>query len=126
MGIPFLIGLYVSFRRFVSNRLATRRQYIDLWLDDLRPAPKGWYWATTAEEAFDILKNHLVFRASFDHDLGQKLTGYDLIKKLVQCREEYKLNFWPTQRPTIHSANPVGRSNMAQLIDRWGPYNGNG
>jgi hypothetical protein len=43
-------------------------------------------------------------------------TGYDLIKWMA------KHDMWPVYKPTVHSANPVGRVNMQAIIDRyWHP-----
>ena len=111
---------------------------IDLWLDDIRPAPEGWVHVKTADEAKALLKQGSVRRASFDHDLGvcsdcykgspeqwleehgyQSMphcehfgTGYTLI-----CWMEEN-DCWPTERPTVHSANPVGRAKMNAAISR--------
>lgn len=110
---------------------------VKLWLDDVRPAPFGWYHATTAAEAEDILSCFFVTKCSLDHDLGQcdkcgvgncapgwskdclctcHETGYDLVKWMAQT------NMWPNERPNVHSANPVGRQNMNAVIDRYGEY----
>ena len=110
-----------------------------LWLDDLRPAPVGWHHVFTVQEAMRALETGNVERASLDHDLGacetcmagrtpeQWLeesgstrmphcehfgTGYDLV-----CWME-ETGHWPTEKPTVHSANPVGAARMRQAIDR--------
>lgn len=50
--------------------------HIDLWLDDVRPAPTGWVWVKTVDEAKAWLiqkdeRGQPVVRAmSLDHDLG--------------------------------------------------------
>ncbi len=93
-----------------------------LWLDDERPAPKGWYWAKTFDEAADILESCFVERVSLDHDLGNGPTGYDLVIWLTTMREAQGLNFWPIDQPRIHSMNPVGRKNMRETIERYGGY----
>jgi hypothetical protein len=112
---------------------------IDLWLDDIRPAPWGWVPVKTVEEAKKHLLTGLVRRASLDHDLGacevclagrsaeqwldeskfQSMpncehyqTGYTL----VSWMEEH--NIWPQEKPTVHSANPVGRKNMQVVINK--------
>jgi hypothetical protein len=103
--------------------MAIRDGFVRLWLDDIRPAPKGWYWATSAEEAWDVLQGCYVTEASLDHDLGDvtKWTGYDLVLALARYKEEYGLNYWPLSKPQVHSANPVGRANMQAVIDRYAP-----
>jgi hypothetical protein len=111
---------------------------VDLWLDDVRPAPDGWVHVKTVDEAKRYLADGVVRRASLDHDLGicddcavgtpeewlaahnfQSMphcthfgTGYDLV-----CWME-ETGHWPTERPTVHSANPVGRAKMLVAIER--------
>lgn len=115
---------------------------INLWLDDIRPAPIGWHWAKTVEEAKEYLASGNVVNASLDHDLGicdtckqasglstpeewleahayQSMphcehagTGYTLV-----CWMEETGN-WPTKKPTVHSDNPAGRQRMQAAIDR--------
>jgi hypothetical protein len=110
----------------------------DLWLDDLRPAPDGWMHVTTVEEEQKYLCRGVVRRASLDHDLGvcsrcyngtperwleehgyQSMphcehfgTGYSLVRwmEAIDC--------WPLEKPTVHSANPVGRAKMEAVIER--------
>jgi hypothetical protein len=111
-------------RRWWNNiGLLSSENGVFLWLDDLRPAPKGWYHAMTAEEAQDVLLSCMVWRLSLDHDLGQKRTGYDVVLWLARMNEEQGINLWPYNEPTIHSDNPVGRDNMQAVIDRYGGYN---
>jgi hypothetical protein len=95
---------------------------VKLWLDDVRPAPAGWYWALDAEEAHDVLQSCVVEEWSLDHDLGEGPSGYDLVQRLVADQEMLGLRFWPDHRPTIHGSNSVERFNMMQLIDRYAPY----
>jgi hypothetical protein len=112
---------------------------VKLWLDDMRPAPVGWQWAKTVQEAQELLSTGDVDEASLDHDLGacekclggktpeQWLeetnftamphcdhfgTGYNL----VCWMEEH--NIWPKQKPTVHSRYPAGRTKMQQAINR--------
>lgn len=112
---------------------------IDLWLDDMRPAPDGWVHVKTADEAAKLIKGGNVRHASLDHDLGacdeclggrspeQWLeetdftqmpncdhfgTGYTLV-----CWME-KTGCWPKEKPTVHSRNPAGRAKMQVAIDR--------
>jgi len=98
---------------------------VDLYVDDTRTCYlKGYYHAKTAEEAWDILSSQTVVNASFDHDLGdsKRWTGYDLVLCLARYKEEFGLNYWPKNKPVIHSANPVGCVNMESVIERYGPY----
>lgn len=86
-----------------------------LYIDDLRPAPRGWALAKTSAEAIAILEASPVFEEiSFDHDLG----GEDTTRKVVLwlCENEDK---WP-ERAYVHSFNPVGREWLTGMINRYG------
>lgn len=112
-----------------SNRRALQRgdgivSGVWLWVDDERPAPPGWYWAKTVEEAQDVLVSCFVERVSLDHDLGPGGEVYDLVKWLAHTREACGLDFWPAERPRVHSMNPVGRDNIEATIERYGRYGG--
>ena len=88
-----------------------------LWLDDVRPAPPGWVWARTADEAARALATGRVQVASLDHDLGEGLpTGQDLVRWMAAA------GAWPKYKPSIHSANPLGAAAMIVLIQAHGPY----
>ena len=51
-----------------------------IWLDDIRPAPKGWVLCKTVPEARALLAQGDVVAISLDHDLGEdQETGYDLL-----------------------------------------------
>lgn len=103
----------------------------NVFLDDLRPAPKGFVLAKTIEEAIYLVSHYSVKTLSLDHDLGgldgsYLKTGYDFCKWLVETwethREHNTLNY--VALPEIiylHTANPVGRMNMHQLLTRYKP-----
>ena len=103
-----------------------------LWVDDVRPAPEGYVWCKSvdqAKEAIDYCEN--VWRAPMyypgishitgpidievidcDHDAGDYAKfGGDYIK-LLDWLEETGRNY-PIR---IHSMNPVGRENMRAII----------
>jgi hypothetical protein len=113
--------------------------HVKLWLDDIRPAPAGWRWVKTVEEAQAFLVRGNVTHASLDHDLGacaecmhgrtpeQWLeehkfeqmpncdhfgTGYTLV-----CWME-KNDIWPSEMCVVHSRNPAGRLRMMQVITK--------
>lgn len=48
-----------------------------------------------------------------DHDLGETKTGYDIAKYIVS-------NHLPLLGFHLHTANPVGRQNMEQLLTHYG------
>lgn len=86
-----------------------------LWIDDERPAPEGWTHARSAQEAMILLTDmkNWPTHISFDHDLGPGLSGYD-----VACTVESMLYEEDLVIPvlTVHSANPVGRARIQQVI----------
>ncbi len=93
-----------------------------IYLDDLRGCPEGWEIVHTYGACIDALKEGDVGYLSLDHDLGVDhegkvygKTGYDVCKWMVEN------NVWPKISITLHSANPVGRINMRQLLARYCP-----
>lgn len=88
---------------------------VNIWLDDVRPAPDGWIWAKTAKDCiWHLFMNYRqVDILSLDHDLGEEQTGYDVAKKMVEKPSQ----FFP-HRIYLHTSNPVGRANMFQLFRR--------
>ena len=91
-----------------------------LWIDDVRPAPKGYIWAKSVNQAkLDILdREDLVpFELlDLDHDSGDYFSdGGDYIK-LLDWLEETGRNY-PIR---IHSQNVVGVANMRAIIQRNG------
>ena len=98
-----------------------------LWVDDVRPAPEGWYWAKSVNEAraviitSELLSPTNVFidkvdLIDIDHDAGDYAhDGGDYIR-LLDWLEETGRNY-PIR---IHSANPVGVENMRRIIERNG------
>lgn len=89
-----------------------------IWLDDVRPAPKGYLHAWNYESAIYLIE-HLsclendIELISFDHDLGENKSGYDVAKYIVE-------NHIPIKEYKVHSANPVGRFNIEQLLNHYG------
>ena len=80
-----------------------------VFLDDLRTPPPGATHCRTAQEAMRLIESGVVARISFDHDLGTELTGYDVAKLVERLVAEGKIVL---PRWHVHSANPVGRSNI--------------
>ena len=56
------------------------------------------------DDSYDII--------SLDHDLGEDKTGYDIAKYIVE-------NQIKVGAVAIHSANPVGRFNINQLLTHY-------
>lgn len=88
-----------------------------IWLDDERIAPPGFLWVKTAQEAISFLKTGQVQLISLDHDLGNELagTGYDVALFLEKSAYHNEI---PPVKWEIHSANPVGRSNMLAALKK--------
>ena len=94
---------------------------LKLWVDDVRPAPEGYVWAKSVNEATDILRHWGRLGATIglidlDHDAGDyAYDGGDYIK-ILDWLERIKLDI-PIR---IHSMNPVGVHNMRAIIQKNG------
>lgn len=105
-----------------------------LWLDDMRPRPdETWDVVRNYSEFVDyIQKNGVPDFISFDHDLGlehyealekdprlhllnegfKEKTGLDCAKYLV--RNRLKVHGF-----SVHSQNPIGKTNIQSLLNCW-------
>lgn len=101
-----------------------------IWIDDLRPAPIGYYWIKSVNEAIaaiELIESFSVYFPSsgetrratvelldLDHDAGDfACDGGDYIKILDWMEEtgrSYPIRF--------HTANPVGRQNMLAICQK--------
>lgn len=101
-----------------------------LWIDDVRPAPEGYVWCKSVNEAkrkiYSSKANAVYMDGStngykielidIDHDAGDYASdGGDYIK-LLDWLEETGRNY-PIR---IHSMNVVGRMSMRRIIQRNG------
>ena len=94
-----------------------------LWVDDIRnpPSDKGYDVARTYDEAIALLMKCDYDVVFLDHDLGdfkdgKERTGYDVLLWIIQQKQDgYTV---PTQYILL-TANPVGRSRMQGMIDRY-------
>lgn len=94
-----------------------------LWIDDVRPAPDGYKWIKSVEEAKRmIICAEILYLLDdvqlidIDHDAGDYAQyGGDYIK-LLDWLEETGRNY-PIH---IHSMNVVGRQNMEAICRRNG------
>lgn len=100
-----------------------------LWVDDVRPAPVGYRWIRSVNEAIETIQNNeIMSKASggkrfysielidLDHDAGEYASdGGDYIN-LLNWLEKTGRNY-PIK---IHSMNPVGVENMRRIIKRNG------
>lgn len=89
-----------------------------LYLDDERPTPDGWVRVYTANGAIDELRSPDRYtHVSLDHDLGDLYTtGYTVACWIEEYAHENP--DWPVPIITCHSANPVGRKRIEQVIER--------
>ena len=97
-----------------------------IWIDDTRPAPEGYVWCKSVQEAKDTVlmlelyatvnESYKVELIDLDHDASvYAYDGGDYIK-LLDWLEETERNY-PIR---IHSMNPVGIENMRRIIQRNG------
>ena len=94
-----------------------------LWIDDVRPAPEGYVWIKSVNDAKadieyleDLNESIYIEVIDIDHDAGDfAYDGGDYIK-LLDWLEETGRNY-PIR---IHSMNPVGCANMRRIIERNG------
>lgn len=106
-----------------------------IWVDDIRPAPQGYLWAKSVNEAIDYIRkysDYLDFNMNrvqavelidLDHDAGDYACyGGDYINILKWMEKEQKYgNIYMRSIPIhIHSMNPVGVQNMRAIIQRNG------
>jgi len=88
-----------------------------VFLDDERfPPIDGFNWdiVRSYEEFVNNLQtNGCPEFISFDHDLGQTLSGHDCAKWLINTDIEYDGRFIPANfKFYVHSQNPVGKANI--------------
>ena len=97
------------------------KEKVLLYIDDIR-LPNNFnnfntiFVVRTYKEAIDFINNKAQYYQvyiSFDHDLGEEKSGYDVAKYLVENQIAIK-GF------KVHSANPVGRMNIEQLLTHYG------
>lgn len=96
-----------------------------LYLDDLRnPKSEGWDIVRSYDEFINFIDiNGIPDIISFDHDLGEdSKTGYDAAKWIC---EYCFTNGIPIPEWNVHSANPVGRQNITQLLENFEKKYGN-
>ncbi len=92
-----------------------------LWIDDVRPAPEGYVWCKSVNDAKSIILYNAQYGCcleviDIDHDAGDYASdGGDYIR-LLDWLEETGRNY-PIR---IHSMNPVGVANMRAIIERNG------
>lgn len=99
-----------------------KEKEIYIYIDDMRqPLIPGALWVKSYDEAIVTLidttdlmdiDDFISLVVDFDHDLGERKTGYDIAKWLIDNRYIGKFR--------IHSMNPVGANNIRQLLKHYG------
>ena len=98
-----------------------------LWIDDVRPAPAGYTWCKTVDQAKQQIKEcEYMYSTSSekefwtieiidtDHDAGDygPPDYIELLNWLEETGRSYPIR--------IHSMNPIGRGNMRRIIRKNG------
>ena len=94
-----------------------------IWVDDERVLPhyidgiaENFIVCKTYKQAIKALDTYCAIGNVYldlDHDLGCRQNGYDIAKYIVE-------NQIKVGAVAIHSANPVGRFNINQLLTHYG------
>lgn len=96
--------------------------HIKLWLDDVRPAPDGYYHCHSVNEMitkiYECERNAIkIDILDLDHDLGEFAEdggdGIKLIDYLVENEKYYPIK--------LHTMNPIGYENMKRSINHYFP-----
>lgn len=90
-----------------------------LWLDDIRPAPKGYVWISCVDNAILLCSKHLnkIEEFNLDHDAGTfRAYGGDYINllkwlEMMSHTQGCEIN----AIFKFHSMNPVGVKNMKAI-----------
>lgn len=90
-----------------------------IWLDNLRPAPAGFIWGHSVNEAKKVIAesetSQTIELIDCDHDLGDYAAdGGDGIKLL-----DWLLGRNTLYPVALHTMNPVGRENMRRMLQRY-------
>ena len=110
-----------------------------LWIDDVRPAPEGYIWCKSTNEALHFITSpenrNNISVIDIDHDAGKYINeGGDyinILNKLERLSSTVTYvdgilfhNYWHQLCNNIifkiHSMNPVGVANMRAIIERNG------
>ena len=96
---------------------------INIWLDDIRPAPKGFIWVKTVNELINLVSKYYkdaypkINIISLDNDLGEnEPEGYKFLDHLEFMH--YKFEIPLPNEIRVHSANAIARKRMNQIINK--------
>lgn len=96
---------------------------MNIYLDDERTEPPDYVRVKTSKECIDYLivlheSGQVCHSLSLDHDLGDgNGTGYDVVCWLEEMFYSDEKFILPIETK-VHSANPVGRKRMLQVIEK--------
>lgn len=82
-----------------------------LWVDDERPAPEGWTWAKTVDEATQALTDNEVTDLSLDYALANWEDG-----AMVLAWLDNHLDRYPTATVVPHSGSASGYDLLERCI----------
>lgn len=83
---------------------------INVYLDDLRPRPKGFKLARTVKQCLRLIKRNKVNILSLDYDLGfGSPSGFEVVAYMIRTRRFPK-------KIILHTANPFGRIRMYSAL----------
>ena len=86
-----------------------------LWVDDERPAPKGWCWVETSAAAIELLATHSVVEMSLDYSLKRGDTGDNVLYWLKDHPDR-----WPADIKA-HSSSSTACELIEQMVSEWRP-----
>jgi hypothetical protein len=97
-----------------------------IWVDDVRPAPEGYIWCSSTNEALRLIVPNIedVEIIHLDHDMGDTFGGDAIIILEELERKSHRDTTFALAVNKIifkiHSMNPVGVENMRRIIHKNG------
>lgn len=82
-----------------------------LWVDDERPAPEGWTWVKTVDEATQALTDNEVTDLSLDYALANWEDGAMVLAWLGSHPDRY-----PSETVVPHSGSASGYDLLERVI----------
>lgn len=94
-----------------------------LFVDDERPAPRGWVLATSSKDAIEIMQIYAAAgcqldAVSLDHDLSTVMYEDDTTRPIVERMRQH--NWWPIEL-YVHTANPDGEDWLVEMARKYAP-----
>lgn len=99
---------------------------LKIWIDDLRPAPDGYIWCKSTNEALCLIVDNIndIEVIHLDHDMGDTFGGDAIIILNELERKSHRDEKFAAAVKRIifkiHTANPVGAENMRRVIRKNG------